>query len=191
MSSSQVLKWLEDAHEDVARLLAPTSDGSETRAAITHASHRLYNARPALPGAQAFDSDRISGGGSGSKPPPGFEMEDKAKADRDELHMRARRMREDADWLLRCVVRWNPRVPTGRDRELTAMNERGEKGCQHCATVGHWRELKVENSTVKGTLSEPMALCSACYRMVLTHGVLPTRKQLEDARDKGAWKEPA
>jgi hypothetical protein len=69
MSTAQINAWLEAAHEDVGRLLAPTSDGHEHRPAIVHATHRLYDARPALPGAQDFDSDRISSSGSHSNLP--------------------------------------------------------------------------------------------------------------------------
>jgi hypothetical protein len=180
MSTAQIRGWLEDALEDIARLMAPTDDGTATHPAIVHASHRLQDARPALPGGTAYDGDRISGGSSGSKPPPGWDQDDRAKADRDEAHRRAKRIRDDADWLVRMVMRTNPRVPSDKDRSLSNLNAKGEPGCAHCQSIGKWDDRAVEKTLAKGNLTEPIDLCWWCYKFTLDTGALPTRKQLED-----------
>lgn len=191
MTTRQVFEWLTIGSEDLDRLLAPAEFNGDVEPYIVHVMHRLFDARPALPGAQAFDSDRVSSSSSHSNPPPGFDQADAAISDRDEAHRRAKRFRDDMDWFIRLGHRTNPRSATAKDRQLTALNERGERGCESCQTVGHWSPLEVQSSTVKGTLPEPMGLCKPCYRHVLKYGRLPSRRQLEDARDKGAWKEPA
>ncbi len=193
MSSKQILTWLEDGAEDVARLLAPSSDGHESRPAISHATRRLYDARPALPGAQAFDSDRVSSSGSASKPPPGFGQDDRAQADRDEAHRRAKRIREDADWLVRCAQRWSPREPTPKDRELSSLNQKDDPPCEHCSTIGKWSAARqgASATTINGNLTEPKACCAFCYAYCRDTGVLPTRKQLEDHHNGVRVKRPA
>lgn len=190
MSTAQIHNWLEAGSEDIARLLAPTSDGHESRPTISHAMRRLFDARPALPGAQNFDSDRVSSSGSHSNPPPGFGTEDRAQADRDEAHRRARRIREDADWLVRLAQRWNVREPSPKDRELSSINGRVEEACEVCATVGKWERMEVE-SDVKGNLDRAYKLGWWCYRYTLDTGSLPTRKQLEDHHNGVRVKRPA
>lgn len=175
MSTAQINAWLEAAHEDVGRLLAPTSDGHEHRPAIVHATHRLYDARPALPGSP----DDNGHSAPGSSTPPGFGQIDIAKADRDEAHRRAKRIRDDADWLIRMAQRWNPRTPTPKDRELSSINGRPEECCEVCATIGKWERMEVETDA-KGNLPRRYKLGWWCYRWALDTGTLPTRRQLEE-----------
>lgn len=183
MSTAQIAAWLEAAHEDVGRLLAPTSDGHEHRPAIVHATHRLYDARPALPGAQDFDSDRISSSGSHSNPPPGFGQDDRAKADREEAHRRARRIRDDADWLIRMTQRWNPREATPRDRDLSAVNH-SEPLCAHCSRWVTDKEPVHRTSDCNGNLPAPMALGRWCYDFVNRNNRLPKQNECE-RHDRG------
>lgn len=191
MTTGQILNWLEAAVEDLTRLLAPTNDGSETREAIVHASHRLFDARPSLPGAQAFDSDRVSSSGSHSNPPPGWGQDDRAQADRDEAHKRAKRIREDADWLVRLAQRWSPREPTPKDRTLSAVNQKDDPGCEHCRSIGKWAAIYKPRTTCNGNLEREVACCAFCYRYTMDTGSLPTRKQLEDHHNGVRVKRPA
>lgn len=191
MTTRQVLSWLEDASDDIARVLAPTDDGHETCEAVVHTMRRLFAARPALPGAQAFDTDRVSSSGSSSHAPPGFGQEDKAQADRDEAHRRAKRMREDADWFVRLLQRSMPREPTQKDRQLSSINQKDDPGCEHCAIVGKWEAVYVEASDAKGNLDRSYRLGYFCYRYALDTGTLPTRKQLEDHHAGVRVKRPA
>jgi hypothetical protein len=187
MSTAQINAWLEAAHEDVGRLLAPTSDGHEHRPAIVHATHRLYDARPALPGSP----DDNGHSAPGSSTPPGFGQIDIAKTDRDEAHRRAKRIRDDADWLTRMAQRWNPRIPTPKDRELSSINGKDDPGCEHCHTVGKWAAVYKPRTTCNGNFDDPKALCSWCWRYCLDTGDMPTRKQLEDHHNGVRVKRPA
>jgi hypothetical protein len=186
VTTRQIAEWLTAATEDLDRLLA----GNQP---IIQATHRMYDARPALPGAQAFDTDRISSSSSSSNPPPGFGQEDRAESDRVEAHRRAKRIRDDADWLMRAAQRWSPREPTPKDRTLSAINGKDEPGCEHCATIGKWEAAYAgaENTTAKGNLVRPYRLGHFCYRYALDTGGLPTKKQLEDHHDGRRVQRPA
>jgi hypothetical protein len=193
VTTGQINAWLEAAHEDLARLLAPTMAGTENRSAVIHATHRMYDARPALPGAQAFDTDRVSSSSSSSNPPPGFGQEDRAEQDRIELHKRAKRIREDADWLMRATQRWLPREPTPKDRTLSAINGKEDPGCEHCRTIGKWSAVRQGAGATRcnGNIEAAMSLCAFCYRYCLDVGTLPTKKQLEDHHNGARVKRPA
>jgi hypothetical protein len=186
MTSNQIRDWLSAASEDLDRLLMPT----EGKPTIVQAVHRMYDARPALPGAQAFDTDRVSSSSSSSNPPPGFGQQDKAEQDRIELHKRAKRIRDDLDWLTRCTQRWSPREPTPKDRQLSSLNEKDEGECEVCRTIGKWERLLLETN-VKGNLDRSYKLGAWCYRFTLDTGALPTRKQLEDHHNGVRVKRPA
>jgi hypothetical protein len=186
VTTRQIAEWLTAATEDLDRLLA----GNQP---IIHATHRMYDARPALPGAQAFDTDRVSSSSSSSNPPPGFGQEDRAEQDRIELHKRAKRIREDADWLIRVTQRWLPREASPKDRQLSAENAREDPPCQHCATIGKWSPARTDatKTRINGNLTEPIAACAWCYRYCLDTGSLPTKKQLEDHHNGVRVKRPA
>jgi hypothetical protein len=151
------------------------------------------DARPGLAGGTAYDGDRISGGSSGSKPPPGWDQEDRVKADRDEAHRRAKRIRDDLDWWVRLTMRENQREATEKDRTLSGLNAKGEPPCQHCATIGKWSPARqgATKTTINGNLVEPLACCAFCYAYCRDTGVLPTRKQLEDHHNGIRVKRPA
>lgn len=189
MSTAQVVGWLQDAAPDLDRLLMKDTHNGETREVIGHAMRRAFDTRPALPG-PADDTDRVSGSSS-SGAPPGFGQRDVGEADRMEAHRRAKRIRDDVDWLFRFAERWNPHEATAKDRQLSAMNEKDELGCEHCATIGKWEKVYVDSSTVKGNLVIPMRLGYFCYRYTLDTGTLPTRKQLEDHHNGVRVKRPA
>jgi hypothetical protein len=112
------------ASEDIDRLT-----GGDDRFGVM--LDRLLAAMPGQPGAASYDTDRVSGGGS-SDPTGRGATQRGPEADLIRIAAAAKRIRVDADELVRAAQRHHPRHAGPIDRRDAASNERHD-GCESCA----------------------------------------------------------
>lgn len=181
MTSSRRVRAAEQAHADLSRVLTTTDDNGQQRTVLYVALSRLQDARPALPGAAQYDSDRVTSSVSGN-PPRGFDQPDPTNADRELADRLLRRLSSDADQLLRLVERWQPRVPSDRAQRETEQDN--EPLCAHCTRWVRDVEPVHRTSDCNGVLDKPMPLGRWCYDFTRTNGRLPSQNECE-RHDRG------
>lgn len=199
--TSNRVQTLEDAAEDLNRLLTTSTVGNETRTMLAHALVRLEDAKTGFPKAASYDGSGIRST-SGMTPvernvfvePPetGSDEEaghgpvwvtDPTEADQREVDRILKRIRTDADKLIRFAVKWGPKAPTTKDRTLTATNHR-EPMCAHCSQWVSDKEPVHRTSDCNGNLPAPTPLGRWCYDFVNRNNRLPSQNECE-RHDRG------
>lgn len=151
------------------------------------AEQRMMDARPGLPGAQAFDSPSVSGGTSSSPTErtalATVEHGNKATADIRAMDDAIRGMAHHAANLRRLVDAYTPHAATGKDK---ARVERANDptDCEHHTAAGIYEPASTTGKA-GGNLAHPMRLCEFCYREVYRKGVLPRGEVLVTRHHKG------
>lgn len=164
----------------------------------------MQDARPGLPGAQAYDAPSVSGGSSnGSHPERMAEQDDRTEADRRLLdhtlsHLwflvrpgvimdpdqAVKNITADALVLRRLIEAWTPRPPTDKQRRDLTVANAAPVDCEHHATAGIFEPMHA-HGTVGGNLDLPMRLCLACHNQVRRNGKLPSGEWMERRRRSG------
>lgn len=143
---------------------------------LAEAEKRMMDARPGLPGAQAFDSPSVSGG---SSPSPTertalatVEHGNRATADIKAMDRALRDFGTASEVLRRLVDAYTPHAATAKDKANVDKANAEPTDCEHCTKAGVY-EPAAHTGTVSGNLPHPMRLCSGCYRDVYRSGRLP------------------
>lgn len=158
----------------------------------------MQDARPGLPGAQAYDAPSVSGGSSnGSHPERMAEQDDRTEADRRLLdhtlsHLwflvrpgvimdpdqAVKNITADALVLRRLIEAWTPRPPTDKQRQAVTRANDPEAECAHHRSFGTFEPVH-RTTDGNGLLSLPTPLCRFCYDRLRTDGVLPTADRMQ------------
>lgn len=201
MSSRTRTESLNASHTQV-RHLATTMDLTLALADLDHAAplarrafKRMQDARPGLPGAQAYDAPTVSGGSSMLTHPERIASQhDRTEADRILLDRTlehlwflvrpdaatldddkvTRQITADCLTLRRLIDAWTPRTPTDRDRrQVRAENVAATECALTREHLGLWAQ-PVATSNLYGLLPEPVPVCLWLRRFAHDHRRLPT-----------------
>lgn len=191
---------------DAVRTLATVHDLELALADLDHvdplalkAFRAMQDARPALPGAQAYDAPSVSGGGSTSSAPERLAVrEDRTQHDRDlldrllrdlwtdvrgaipEPDQVCRRITRNTLALRRLVDAWTPHTPTDKQRASVAAVNDGD-WCTHHQTAGYM-EPTHRMWTVDGI---KVPLCQPCIDQHRRNGRLPTGEWMQRRASRG------
>ena len=191
---------------DAARTLAVVHDLTLALSDLDHcdplfvnAARRMQDARAGLPGAQAYDSPSVSGGGSASSAPERLaERIDSTQADRDLLDriltdlwtdvrgvilepaQVCTRITRNTLTLRRLVDAWTPHRPTDKQRAQVAAVNDGD-WCTHHQTAGYM-EPTHRHWLVDGV---KVPLCQACIDQHRRTGRLPTGEWMQRRASRG------
>lgn len=191
---------------DAARTLAVVHDLTLALADLDHcdplfvgAARRMQDARAGLPGAQAYDSPSVSGGGSSSSASERLaERVDATQADRDLLDRLltdlwtdvrgvilepaqvCTRITRNTLTLRRLVDAWTPHRPTDKQRSAVAAVNDGD-WCTHHQTAGYM-EPTHRHWSVDGV---KVPLCQACIDQHRRTGRLPTGEWMQRRASRG------
>jgi hypothetical protein len=191
---------------DAARTLAVVHDLTLALSDLDHcdplfvnAAKRMQDARAGLPGAQAYDSPSVSGGGSSSSAPERLaEQTDATQADRDLLDriltdlwtdvrgvilepaQVCTRITRNTLTLRRLVDAWTPHRPTDKQRAQVAAVNDGD-WCTHHQTAGYM-EPTHRHWLVDGV---KVPLCQACIDQHRRTGRLPTGEWMQRRASRG------
>jgi len=191
---------------DTARTLAVVHDLTLALSDLDHcdplfvnAAKRMQDARAGLPGAQAYDSPSVSGGGSSSSAPERLaEQTDATQADRDLLDriltdlwtdvrgvilepaQVCTRITRNTLTLRRLVDAWTPHRPTDKQRAQVAAVNDGD-WCTHHQTAGYM-EPTHRHWLVDGV---KVPLCQACIDQHRRTGRLPTGEWMQRRASRG------
>lgn len=153
---------------------------------LAEAEKRMMDARPGLPGAQAFDSPSVSGGTSSSPTErtalATVEHGNRATADIRAMDRALRDFGTASEVLRRLVDAYTPHAATAKDQASVDKANDPEAvvpGCVHHHDFNREWVPAHRTSTVGGNLPHPMALCRWCYDRVRTDGRLPTADRME------------
>lgn len=167
------------------------------------AFRRMQDARPGLPGAQAYDAPTVSGGSAGLTQPERLaDQQDRTEADRRLLDTtlnqldvltRSGLVTDSGEWcrnvtircltLRRLVESWTPHRPTDKQRRAVAAANDGT-WCEHHRSASI-DEPAEHHGTVSGNLAIPMDLCGFCYWQVRRKGRLPSGEAMERRKRTG------
>ena len=162
------------------------------------AEQRMMDARPGLPGAQAFDSPSVSGGSSGGPVEQALHLnggdedsdakwqhpQDQARTDIKAMDTALREINKHAAILRRLVETYTPHAATGKDKaKVERANDPTD--CEHHTAAGIYEPANGPTGNVAGNLPHPMRLCEFCYREVYRKGVLPRGEVLVTRHHKG------
>ena len=161
------------------------------------AEQRMMDARPGLPGAQAFDSPSVSGGGNGGPVEAALNLTggteetddnwkhpvDQARTDIAAMDTAIREMTKHAAILRRLIDTYTPHAASSKDK---ARVERANDptDCEHHTAAGIF-EPCTTTGKAGGNLPHPMRLCDFCYREVYRKGRLPRGEVLVERHHKG------
>lgn len=191
---------------DAARTLAVVHDLTLALADLDHcdplfvgAARRMQDARAGLPGAQAYDSPSVSGGGSSSSASERLaERVDATQADRDLLDRLltdlwtdvrgvilepaqvCTRITRNTLTLRRLVDAWTPHRPTDKQRAQVAAVNDGD-WCTHHQTAGYM-EPTHRHWLVDGV---KVPLCQACIDQHRRNGRLPSGEWMQRRASRG------
>jgi hypothetical protein len=191
---------------DTARTLAVVHDLTLALSDLDHcdplfvnAAKRMQDARAGLPGAQAYDSPSVSGGGSASSAPERLaEQTDATQADRDLLDriltdlwtdvrgvilepaQVCTRITRNTLTLRRLVDAWTPHRPTDKQRAQVAAVNDGD-WCTHHQTAGYM-EPTHRHWLVDGV---KVPLCQACIDQHRRNGRLPSGEWMQRRASRG------
>lgn len=166
--------------------------------AFLAAARAMQDARPGLPGAQAYDAPSVSGGSSKSTQPERLaEQEDRTEADRRLLDTTlahlwvlagpgvildapvvVKGITADALTLRRLIEAWTPRPPTDKQRQAVTRANDPEAECAHHRTFGTFEPVH-RTTDGSGLLNLPTPLCRFCYDRLRTDGVLPSADRMQ------------
>lgn len=209
MSSRTRYELCERIRTEVTRLAA-TLDLELAAADLDHiapyayvAFCRMQDARPGLPGAQAYDAPSVSGGSSsGSHPERMAEQDDPTEADRvlldrtlahlwlmvrpdtaivDPVEV-ARIVTRDCLTLRRLIDAWTPRPASDKQRNAVTRANDPEAECAHHRTFGTFEPVH-RTTDGGGLLNVKTPLCRWCHDRLRTDGVLPSADRMQRLAD--------
>ena len=176
-----------------------TITGSNYDPPFIIAARAMQDARAGLPGAQAYDSPSVSGGGSSASAPERLaERIDSTQADRDLLDRLltdlwtdvrgvilepaqvCTRITRNTLTLRRLVDAWTPHRPTDKQRAQVAAVNDGD-WCTHHQTAGYM-EPTHRHWLVDGV---KVPLCQACIDQHRRTGRLPTGEWMQRRASRG------
>lgn len=128
---------------------------------LAAAEQRMMDARPGLPGAQAFDSPSVSGGTS-SSPTERHALNDggdRTRADIAAMDQAVREIGKHTAILRRLVDAWTPHTATAKQKAATELANEVVPECRHCREGADVFEPFRTTTDVGGILPGPVPLC--------------------------------
>ena len=140
---------------------------------LAEAEKRMMDARPGLPGAQAFDSPSVSGGASGGPVEAALNLtggteesdanwqhpQDQARADIKAMDTAIREINKHAAILRRLVDAYTPHAATGKDKAAAERANELDPECRHCREGADVFEPFRTTTDVGGILPAAVPLC--------------------------------